>query len=215
MEANSKRTGHFLKLTFEIVDGPHKSVKQFARLNLDNPNATATQIARGGVERDLSRGRRAGPQRLGRPAQLAAGDSREVQETNGHGRHHQRSVRLLEEGVGGGGSRSRRVRGLDAALEALLMLQFELPYPPSINHYWRRVGARTLISREGRRFRQRVVAILGARRVEPLNGPLVVDVESTHRTAGGGTSTTCRSPCWTPCNTAGRTPTTARSSAWR
>ena len=25
-----------------------------------------------------------------------------------------------------------------------------LPYPPSINHYWRRVGPRTLISREGR-----------------------------------------------------------------
>ncbi len=25
-----------------------------------------------------------------------------------------------------------------------------LPYPPSVNHYWRRVGLRTLISREGR-----------------------------------------------------------------
>ncbi len=29
----------------------------------------------------------------------------------------------------------------------------ELPYPPSVNHYWRRVGDRTLISREGRKFR--------------------------------------------------------------
>ena len=36
-----------------------------------------------------------------------------------------------------------------------------LPYPPSINHYWRRVGPRTLISREGRTFRRNVCALLG------------------------------------------------------
>ena len=38
----------------------------------------------------------------------------------------------------------------------------ELPYPPSINHYWRHVGYRTLISREGRTFRTRVCALLAA-----------------------------------------------------
>ena len=57
------------------------------------------------------------------------------------------------------------------------MLQFELPYPPSINHYWRRVGPRTLISREGRRFRERVLAILAARCVEPLWGPLAAEID--------------------------------------
>jgi Holliday junction resolvase RusA-like endonuclease len=57
------------------------------------------------------------------------------------------------------------------------MVQIELPYPPSINHYWRRVGPRTLISREGRRFRQRVLAILAALGVEPLLGKLAVQVE--------------------------------------
>jgi crossover junction endodeoxyribonuclease RusA len=36
-----------------------------------------------------------------------------------------------------------------------------LPYPPSINHYWRHVGPRTLISREGRAFRTNVCALLG------------------------------------------------------
>ena len=36
-----------------------------------------------------------------------------------------------------------------------------LPYPPSVNHYWRRVGLHTLISREGRTFRQNVCALLG------------------------------------------------------
>jgi len=57
------------------------------------------------------------------------------------------------------------------------MLCFELPYPPSINHYWRRVGSRTLISREGRRFRHRVMAILAAMHIQPLCGRLVVEVE--------------------------------------
>ena len=57
------------------------------------------------------------------------------------------------------------------------MLELELPYPPSINHYWRRVGTRTLISREGRRFRERVVAILAALRIHPLVGNLAVHVE--------------------------------------
>lgn len=52
------------------------------------------------------------------------------------------------------------------------MLEFELPYPPSVNHYWRRVGARTLISRGGRAFRQAVCAILAAEKVQPLSGPL-------------------------------------------
>ena len=57
------------------------------------------------------------------------------------------------------------------------MFEVELPYPPSINHYWRRVGPRTLISREGRRFRARVLALLAALDLRPLTGPLAVEVE--------------------------------------
>jgi crossover junction endodeoxyribonuclease RusA len=57
------------------------------------------------------------------------------------------------------------------------MIEFQLPHPPSINHYWRRVGPRTLISREGRRFRERVMAILAGRRIEPLTGALALDIE--------------------------------------
>jgi crossover junction endodeoxyribonuclease RusA len=56
-------------------------------------------------------------------------------------------------------------------------LALDVPYPPSVNHYWRRVGPRTLISRAGRAFRERVCAILAARQVRPLDGPLVVVVE--------------------------------------
>ncbi|MCC7350196.1 MAG: RusA family crossover junction endodeoxyribonuclease [Phycisphaerales bacterium] len=35
-----------------------------------------------------------------------------------------------------------------------------LPYPPSVNHYWRNFRGRTLISREGRMFRTNVCALL-------------------------------------------------------
>lgn len=61
---------------------------------------------------------------------------------------------------------------------AALTQVFELPYPPSVNHYWRRVGFRTLISRGGRRYRRDVVALLAAGRAAPLRGrlELVVDV---------------------------------------
>ena len=36
-----------------------------------------------------------------------------------------------------------------------------LPYPPTANTYYRHVGYRTLISREGRAFRKDVCALLG------------------------------------------------------
>jgi Holliday junction resolvase RusA-like endonuclease len=57
------------------------------------------------------------------------------------------------------------------------MLEFELPYPPSVNHYFRMVGGRMLISREGRVFRTRVCSTLAALGVRALAGPLAVEVE--------------------------------------
>lgn len=47
MTPNKAGTGHFLKLTFQIIEGPFKNRLLWTRLNLDNPNATAVQIARG------------------------------------------------------------------------------------------------------------------------------------------------------------------------
>ena len=37
-----------------------------------------------------------------------------------------------------------------------------LPFPPSTNHYWRHVGRRVLISREGRQYRQTVAELAAA-----------------------------------------------------
>ncbi len=57
------------------------------------------------------------------------------------------------------------------------MLTLELPFPPSLNHYYRHLGHVTLISRRGRAYREAVVALLAAQGIKPLGGPLDVAVE--------------------------------------
>ena len=60
--------------------------------------------------------------------------------------------------------------------------EFELPYPPSLNSYYRHVGAKVLISEKGRAYRaevERVVRYLrraGRVPAEPMSGELVVEV---------------------------------------
>jgi Holliday junction resolvase RusA-like endonuclease len=60
---------------------------------------------------------------------------------------------------------------------AAASLEFVLPYPPSVNRYYRHVGCRTLISRAGRCYRETVVALLAGRIGRPLSGPLEIDVQ--------------------------------------
>ena len=57
------------------------------------------------------------------------------------------------------------------------MLTIELPYPPSVNRYYRHVGFRTLISREGRAYRRAVCAILRRAGLRPMDGPLAVGID--------------------------------------
>ena len=55
-----------------------------------------------------------------------------------------------------------------------------LPYPPTMNTYWRHVGRRTLISREGRTFRRNVCALLGGggMRKPPLSGRIALAMDA-------------------------------------
>lgn len=46
IKPTKNKNGHFLELTFEIIDGELKGRKVWGRLNLDNPNQQAVQIAR-------------------------------------------------------------------------------------------------------------------------------------------------------------------------
>lgn len=47
MKPNKSGTGGYLQLTFQILDGLYKNRFVWARLNLNNPNATAVKIAHG------------------------------------------------------------------------------------------------------------------------------------------------------------------------
>ena len=47
MKPTKSGNGQYLELMFEVIDGEYKGRKVWSRLNLDNPNAQAVQIARG------------------------------------------------------------------------------------------------------------------------------------------------------------------------
>jgi len=47
MKATKNGAGNYLELTFQILEGEYRNRKVWARLNLDNPNPTTVQIARG------------------------------------------------------------------------------------------------------------------------------------------------------------------------
>jgi crossover junction endodeoxyribonuclease RusA len=59
-------------------------------------------------------------------------------------------------------------------------MELTLPFPPSVNHYYRRVGPRTLISREGRAFRKNVCALLGGGgpRKPPAGGRIALAMDA-------------------------------------
>lgn len=57
------------------------------------------------------------------------------------------------------------------------MIEFELPYPPTVNTYYRHVGPRVLISRDGRRYHERVAAIVRTNPVQKLTGKVELTIE--------------------------------------
>jgi len=64
-------------------------------------------------------------------------------------------------------------------------MMLTLPYPPSVNHYWRHYRGRTVISQEGRAYRERVRALLAADsahgngpRKPPSGGRIALDMDA-------------------------------------
>ncbi|MCK4982573.1 MAG: RusA family crossover junction endodeoxyribonuclease [Victivallaceae bacterium] len=57
-------------------------------------------------------------------------------------------------------------------------MEFEPPYPPSVNHYYRHVGPRVLISRAGRKYREVVVSFFRSCGIKPLNGRIELFLEA-------------------------------------
>ena len=54
-------------------------------------------------------------------------------------------------------------------------LEFDLPWPPSVNNYYRHVGPRVLISRAGRKYRMMCVSRLGGQ--NRLSGAVSLSLE--------------------------------------
>lgn len=53
------------------------------------------------------------------------------------------------------------------------MLNFDLPWPPSTNHYWRHQGKAVMLSKPGRLYRMNVAIIVGNSGIVARNGTLV------------------------------------------
>lgn len=51
-----------------------------------------------------------------------------------------------------------------------------LPYPPSVNTYWRQWQGRTLLSEKGRAYREAVAACCYADDLKPIGGRLAVSI---------------------------------------
>ena len=53
----------------------------------------------------------------------------------------------------------------------------ELPFPPSVNHYWRRVGNKTILSAQAREYRRMVLDRLRDANLLTLTGELALVIE--------------------------------------
>lgn len=58
-----------------------------------------------------------------------------------------------------------------------IMREFELSWPPSVNHYYRHVGSRVLISRAGRRYRENIQARMRIENIETASEPVELHIE--------------------------------------
>jgi crossover junction endodeoxyribonuclease RusA len=56
------------------------------------------------------------------------------------------------------------------------MVEITLPWPPSLNTYWRQFQGRAILSEKGRQYRKAVMEQCLLQRVDTLTGPLKVEI---------------------------------------
>lgn len=57
-----------------------------------------------------------------------------------------------------------------------VMTILELPYPPSVNHYYQHGKGRMWIGAKGKAYREQVWAILKQKKIKPFEGKLCLDI---------------------------------------
>jgi crossover junction endodeoxyribonuclease RusA len=56
------------------------------------------------------------------------------------------------------------------------MIELDLPYPPSVNRYWRHNRGRTHLSKEGRDYQKHVSTARARGGIETISGPVEVTI---------------------------------------
>jgi len=56
------------------------------------------------------------------------------------------------------------------------MVEITLPWPPSLNTYWRQFQGRAILSEKGRLYRRAVMALCLHHRIETISGPIKVEI---------------------------------------
>lgn len=57
------------------------------------------------------------------------------------------------------------------------MFRLELPYPPSVNRYYRSFGGRVVISRDGRRYTDAVVSMFSSLEMRPIDYEVSLSID--------------------------------------
>ena len=57
------------------------------------------------------------------------------------------------------------------------IVQLSLPYPPSVNNYWRVFNGRSILSAEARDYKNRASAIARRSEIRPLSGPVYCAID--------------------------------------
>ena len=57
-------------------------------------------------------------------------------------------------------------------------MQMTIPWPPSVNHYWRKWRNRMVVSKEGRAFRRNVQALLGGSGKPPTEDRIALAMDA-------------------------------------
>ena len=58
------------------------------------------------------------------------------------------------------------------------MTVLELPWPPSVNHYWRLGNGHFHVSTEGQRYKAKVAGILATAGIQPLRGAVKLTIDA-------------------------------------
>ena len=71
-----------------------------------------------------------------------------------------------------------------------MRIEFVLPYPPTVNFYWRRRGNTYFVSKVGERYRRDVALIVRQQRLKlNLSGRLAIKLLQSHRISAAATRT--------------------------